>query len=497
MPLKAKAKAKSGAAGDGGGGDGGAPKLSKKQRAALKLEEERRREAAMGELRGRVQALLNEHAPPPPLAAVTAALPELQRNPWKLVHDQPFTLAFFDNLISVLREHAAPLGELARRAAERRARLHLRALEAEAAEEQSRRARALELQQQEAAAAATAAAAAAAAAAASQGEDPSRRDDAETQGVEHEAAAAAAAATDAAAAVALGSAEAEAKLAEFKSSHDEESEEAAAAAAAAASGAPDDDAADPRTASLSALLRALQDLGAFAASQPAFFFTEPRQLAQVVELLRLSLSSEHLFTCVLALLSTTARHAALAPLLEASGVIAPLMAFFQRHIARGGDVNEASLRALLKTLKHLSAAPQLRQALRASADAYLQLRALAAGAAPGLSKQQQEYALASLQHFVEDSEAERLLLGATARGANGAMLRYWRGHAHRLYCEGLAGDAAASTPLAPVSALAGRSRARKVKAGFADQQSLDALNRVRQRRGAAAAAAAARQTAKA
>jgi hypothetical protein len=123
----------------------------------------------------------------------------------------------------------------------------------------------------------------------------------------------------------------------------------------------------------------------------------------------------------------------------------------------------------------LSASPALRTAIKSDAANYLHLRALASGATYGLTRQRQALAHRCLQHFIADSARERTLArdpsaeGAAPLRINDIMARYWHGHVHRLFCDGLGSDSGAASGV--------QMRARRAAApGFAEQAAVDTLN---------------------
>jgi len=128
---------------------------------------------------------------------------------------------------------------------------------------------------------------------------------------------------------------------------------------------------------------------------------------------------------------------------------------------------------LLDTVRLLSLKPVLRAEIKKDGAQYLHLRGLTSGVVRGLSQAERIYAQKALQVLVEDSVSEKTLVtGAAQQDDNKAMVRYWRGHVHRLFCDGVGMD---SNPSAFSSNAMGRRRT--FKQGFADLPSLEAHNR--------------------
>ena len=69
------------------------------------IEEDKKKEAELQELRAKVKKLLRYKNPLSPLEQVANAVPLLHDNPWLFIHDVVFTEKFLDELASVLQDY--------------------------------------------------------------------------------------------------------------------------------------------------------------------------------------------------------------------------------------------------------------------------------------------------------------------------------------------------------------------------------------------------------
>jgi len=161
--------------------------------------------------------------------------------------------------------------------------------------------------------------------------------------------------------------------------------------------------------------------------------------------------------------------------------------------------SEETFRTVMSLIQSLSAFRPLRMIMQQDEENFLHLRGLASGSIRGLTANRQQLAQQCLRHFITDNICDKTLgaplmkstnLACTTQSdcnpnrpanINDVMIRYFKGHLHALYCDGLALEGAPEDGM--TAAIPGCRRMRRsCKVGFADETELELLNRKAKKR---------------
>jgi hypothetical protein len=158
----------------------------------------------------------------------------------------------------------------------------------------------------------------------------------------------------------------------------------------------------------------------------------------------------------------------------------------QKQLQEQADNDLVALKSLFGMVRNLSAHKSLRDLFKADTNTYLRLRRIADGEEhvdPGMEKVARE----SMHYFIQDTVRERAQTAVCdPYDVNAAMLTYWRGHIHALFCDTSTKGPSNSTGSGGTGSKGGlssmtRSHKQRFKPGFANDQTLEAINRRRKR----------------